>query len=60
MHLGGDRLGHRLNKIYMENIEETEILRSLDGLLQIYAGYRNEGETFGDFSVRQNWVVQIS
>jgi sulfite reductase (NADPH) hemoprotein beta-component len=33
MHLGGDRIGERLNKIYKENIGEEEILHSLDELI---------------------------
>jgi sulfite reductase (NADPH) hemoprotein beta-component len=56
LHLGGDRLGARLNKIYLENIGEEEILHSLDGLFGVYAKDRNIQETFGDFALRQNWV----
>jgi sulfite reductase (NADPH) hemoprotein beta-component len=56
MHLGGDRVGARLNKIYKENIEETEILQSLDGLFSKYASHKQTNETFGDFSLRQEWV----
>jgi sulfite reductase (NADPH) hemoprotein beta-component len=56
MHLGGDRVGARLNKIYKENIEETEILQSLDGLFSKYASHKQANETFGDFSLRQEWV----
>jgi sulfite reductase (NADPH) hemoprotein beta-component len=57
LHVGGDRIGARLNKIYKENIEEEEILISLDGLFRTYAAGRKAGETFGDFSVRQKWVT---
>jgi sulfite reductase (NADPH) hemoprotein beta-component len=56
MHLGGDRIGERLNKIYRENIDEEEILRSLDGLFDSYATGKKSRETFGDFSLRQKWV----
>ena len=56
MHLGGDRVGARLNKIYKENIDEAEILASLDGLFSEYASGKQSGETFGDFSLRQDWV----
>jgi sulfite reductase (NADPH) hemoprotein beta-component len=56
LQLGGDRLGTRLNKIYRENIDETEILQSLDGLFQSYAKERTQDETFGDFALRQKWV----
>ena len=57
LHLGGDKIGTRLNKIFKENIEETEILSSLDQLLQTYASNRNADETFGDFALRANWVT---
>lgn len=56
MHLGGDRIGARLNKIYKENIGETEILQSLDGLFSKYASHKQPNETFGDFSLREEWV----
>jgi sulfite reductase (NADPH) hemoprotein beta-component len=56
LQLGGDRLGTRLNAIYKEDIGEDEILASLDGLFQSYSEERQPAETFGDFSVRKNWV----
>lgn len=56
LHLGGDRQGERLNKIFMESQNETQILQTLDMLFEVYAAERNGGETFGDFSVRKNWV----
>lgn len=56
LQLGGDRVGERLNKLYKENIDEVEILSTLDGLLKIYAAERLTGETFGDFALRAKWV----
>jgi len=57
LHIGGDRIGKRLNKVYLENIEEAEILESLDGLFKVYAADKYNGETFGDFSVRKKWIT---
>ena len=57
LHLGGDRQGARLNKIYQENLEEAAILETLDGLFQQYAAERTSTETFGDFAIRKNWVT---
>lgn len=57
LQLGGDRIGERLNKIYRENINETEILDSLDPLFKSYSIERQTGETFGDFALRQKWVT---
>ncbi len=56
LQLGGDRVGQRLNKIYKENIGEEEILASLNSLFQTYAAERDPAETFGDFSLRKQWV----
>jgi sulfite reductase (NADPH) hemoprotein beta-component len=56
LHLGGDRQGERLNKIYKESLDETQILQTLDEMFQIYSEEKIVGETFGDFSVRKEWV----
>ncbi|MFN1218214.1 assimilatory sulfite reductase (NADPH) hemoprotein subunit [Chryseobacterium kwangjuense] len=52
LHIGGDRLGMRLNTKFKENIGEEEILQTLDELFGIYSEQRNPQETFGDFSWR--------
>jgi len=52
LHIGGDRLGLRLNTKYKENIGENEILETLDELFKIYVKDRKSEETFGDFSYR--------
>lgn len=57
LHIGGDRQGERLNKIYRESLEEQQILQVLDKLFQTYSKEKNAGETFGDFSVRKEWVI---
>ncbi len=49
LHLGGDRQGLRLNRIYKTNLAEPEILEELDQLLLQYSGNRLPGETFGDY-----------
>jgi sulfite reductase (NADPH) hemoprotein beta-component len=52
LHIGGDRLGTRLNRIYRENIGEQEILNSLDALFADYRTGRKADETFGDYAWR--------
>lgn len=52
LHIGGDRLGMRLNTKFKENIGEEEILETLDELFGIYLQGRHSEETFGDFSYR--------
>lgn len=52
LHIGGDRLGLRLNTKYKESIGENKILETLDELFKLYVQDRREEETFGDFSNR--------
>lgn len=56
LHLGGDREGVRLNKMYREQLDEPLILQQLDELFAIFSKEKNDGETFGDFSLRKQWV----
>ncbi|RTL59372.1 MAG: NADPH-dependent assimilatory sulfite reductase hemoprotein subunit [Sphingobacteriales bacterium] len=56
LHIGGDRLGLRLNKKYKENLDEANILATVDELFKVFAKERNSGETFGDFSYRK-WIA---
>jgi sulfite reductase (NADPH) hemoprotein beta-component len=53
LHLGGDRLGLRLNKKYRADLDETEIINELDLLLGAYAKERSKSETFGDYINRR-------
>ncbi|GIP56037.1 assimilatory sulfite reductase (NADPH) hemoprotein subunit [Paenibacillus vini] len=59
MYLGGGFAGERLNKLYKENIGETEILDSLRVLFAHYAKERREGEHFGDFTIRAGYVKEV-
>ena len=56
LHIGGDRLGTRLNRIYKQHLDEPAILQTLDGLFQLYAAERQSKETFGDFAIRKQLV----
>lgn len=56
LQLGGDRVGERLNKIYKADIAEAEILETLNALFEVFRAERKTGETFGDFSLRKQWV----
>lgn len=58
LHIGGDRLGMRLNTKFKENIGEEEILETLDELFGIYSEGRHSEETFGDFSYRYLQTIQ--
>jgi sulfite reductase (NADPH) hemoprotein beta-component len=56
LHLGGDRLGLRLNKKYREHLGEEAILSELDHLFGAWAAGRKKGEAFGDFALRRQWI----
>ncbi|MNI09972.1 Sulfite reductase [NADPH] hemoprotein beta-component [compost metagenome] len=60
LYLGGSFSGNRLNKMYKENIGETEILDSLTPIIKQYAVDRNEGEHFGDFVIRAGYVPEVT
>lgn len=55
LYLGGDHEGTRLNRLYKENLDETDILKELDLLFWLYRKERITGEKFGDFALRQRW-----
>ncbi|WP_010494461.1 assimilatory sulfite reductase (NADPH) hemoprotein subunit [Paenibacillus elgii] len=59
MYLGGGFSGNRLNKMYRENIDETQILAELRPILNRYAKEREEGEHFGDFTIRAGYVKEV-
>lgn len=52
LYLGAGFHGERLNSLYRENIGETAILETLDGLFARYAAERSDGEHFGDYLTR--------
>ena len=54
--LGADARGQRLNVLHRENIDEAEILATLDPLFARYADEREQREGFGDFLLRSGVV----
>lgn len=59
MYLGGGFSGHRLNKLYKENIGEAEILDSLRQIMKQYAEEREIGERLGDYVIRAGYVKEV-
>ncbi|KAF5369235.1 hypothetical protein D9757_010016 [Collybiopsis confluens] len=57
MLLGGGYYGQRLNKIYRETVTEPEILDILKPMIKRYAFERNEGEHFGDWTIRAGYIA---
>lgn len=56
MYLGAAHNGERLNKLYMEMLDEAGILREIEPVLADFARNRQRAETFGDFVIRQGYV----
>ena len=59
LHIGGDRVGERLNVKYKDNLDEDAILTELDFLFGTYKQERINGESFGDFSYRK-WSNNVA
>jgi sulfite reductase (NADPH) hemoprotein beta-component len=59
MRLGGDYEGERLNQVYKEEVNEAEILETLDGLFGEYKQARNDNERFGDYIHRTHFKGKI-
>ena len=59
LHLGGNREGTRIPRMYRENINEDEITGEIDLLVGRWAKERNAGEGFGDFTVRAGIVKPV-
>ena len=59
LHIGGNRIGSRIPRMYRENITEPEILAALDELIGRWAKEREDNEGFGDFVVRAGIVKPV-
>ncbi|AGH47310.1 sulfite reductase subunit beta [Paraglaciecola psychrophila 170] len=58
-HLGGDRQGTRIPRMYRENIDEKEIMDELDVLIGRWSKEREVNEAFGDFLIRAKVVKPV-
>lgn len=59
LHIGGDRPGTRIPRMYKENITLPEILAELDGLIGRWATERKPNEGFGDFVIRVGIIKPV-
>ena len=53
VYLGGRLLGDRLNFVYKDMVPEEEVVPTLAPVLAYYKGARKNGETLGDFCLRE-------
>ena len=56
LYLGAGFDGERLNKLYRTSITHEQIIDELKPILLSYAKEREEGERFGDFTIRKGYV----
>ncbi|MHC9059306.1 assimilatory sulfite reductase (NADPH) hemoprotein subunit [Pantoea sp. y20] len=59
LHIGGNREGTRIPRMYRENINEGEILASIDELVARWATERQANEGFGDFVIRTGIIKAV-
>ena len=59
VYLGGNLVGTRIPKLYLDNVGEAQILSELDNLIGQWAAERNSGECFGDFVIRKGVVAEV-
>ena len=55
--LGADHRGERLNTLHRENIDEAQLLATLDPLFASYATQRTQGDRFGDWLLRSGVIA---
>jgi sulfite reductase (NADPH) hemoprotein beta-component len=58
-HIGGDRQGTRIPRMFKENITDTEIMSLLDGLIGRWSKERNKKESFGDYVIRAGIIAPV-
>ncbi|CAH9017803.1 NADPH-dependent assimilatory sulfite reductase hemoprotein subunit [Candidatus Nitrosacidococcus sp. I8] len=59
LYLGAEFAGQRLNKLYKDSLTEDEIIETLTPIFKHYVQDRNEGEYFGNFVVRMEYVEEV-
>ncbi|MGO1792559.1 MAG: assimilatory sulfite reductase (NADPH) hemoprotein subunit [Oceanisphaera sp.] len=59
LHLGGNREGTRIPRMYKENITDRQIMEELDQLIGRWSSERNSGEGFGDFVIRAGIIAPV-
>ncbi len=57
VYLGAGHDGQRLNKLYREAVPGDDIIPLIEPLLEDYAAEKEEGEHFGDFVIRKNYIA---
>ncbi|NRB72778.1 MAG: NADPH-dependent assimilatory sulfite reductase hemoprotein subunit [Verrucomicrobiales bacterium] len=56
LYLGGGFHGERLSKLYAPSVKSTDAAKILKPIIEDYAKNREEGEHFGDFTIRAGYI----
>jgi sulfite reductase (NADPH) hemoprotein beta-component len=56
LYLGGGFHGERLSKLYAPSVKSDEIKTVLEPIIRDYAENRKDGEHFGDFTIRADYI----
>lgn len=59
LHLGGNKEGTRIPRLYRENISDAEIMAILDQLIGQWAINKQPNEAFGDYVIRASIVKPV-
>lgn len=59
LHLGGNREGTRIPRMYKENITDRQIMSELEELIGRWSKERSSGEGFGDFVIRAGIIAPV-
>ncbi|QOI11248.1 assimilatory sulfite reductase (NADPH) hemoprotein subunit [Blochmannia endosymbiont of Colobopsis nipponica] len=59
LYLGGDRIGTRIPRLYLENVTEKKILDVLRNTIKRWSYERYVGESYGDYVVRAQIVKPV-
>lgn len=60
LYLGGGFHGQRLNRLFLENVDEETIVATLSPILRRFAAERAPLEHFGDFVIRAGLVAPVT
>ena len=58
LYLGAAFDGSRLSKLYAEDLDHEGIIAALDPVFAAYARERQQGERFGEFTIRAGYVAR--
>lgn len=57
LYLGAAFDGSRLSKLYAENLDHGAIIANLEPILKAYQSERQDGEHFGDYTIRAGFIA---